>query len=563
MIKEWIIFLTFTLSLQVSALVPLESILLGDFEEKYSKESADPFDYLFLKNIELPGKMSEKRSLTIFRGYYQEAVNLQKSCSADYQLSYPTPWQEAQVKRSLFATLQYIGLDISIRAIPQYAKYFEFSRDEYSNLVDNLVGNYCSRNLSLISLKQLRRNFLSKYDNENSFTLPSISQNSLFPETVSKLATQDDTREREFVKTIDLFKIFCSWGGDIDNLRLLVPLLKNPVIYSTLIRQVMNEKLEWKEKSRGVYKLKNQKTTQVLCEGLICRKSNPVEFKKKFPTSVGHKSFEDDLSRLYCKEVRDYRYQIARQAPKIAKMIKQMSFDEENLLISQFIALQTGIPAFFVRSNDFSKGKEFLRGSVDKTWDDWAMEQIDRFKGEVYFEEPLTVELVDRSLYFKNYLPEFKVVFDVNLGELDRTNQIAGKLSTKFNIRFSRKFLRWARNIWTNLDPRDVRSRDELFHKMKIRIEPIVEKIKSKFPYPPWDGALDVIIRNEVLEQITKYRGKYFEEDNSGMLDVPVLINFAPYALKYLRYEYNVEQNHKKAEQEEKLFNLNSVEENK
>ncbi|PIK15511.1 hypothetical protein [Halobacteriovorax sp. JY17] len=560
MVKEWIIFLIFLLSLQAKALVPLESILLGDFEDKYSKESADPFDYLFLKKVELPGKISEKRDLTIYRGYYEEGINLQKSCRADYQLSYPTSWQEDQVKRSIFATLQYIGLDISIRAIPKYAKYFEFSRDEYSNLVENIVGNYCSKNLSIISIKQLKRNFLSKFDNENTFELPDVSKNSLFPEKLTTIATQDDVREREFVKTIDLFKSFCSWGGDVDNLRLLVPFLKNPVIYASLIRQLTNEKLEWNRNSRDVFKIRNQKTVQVLCEGLICRKSNSIEFNKKFPTSVGHKSFDDDLSRLYCKEARDYQYLIKGQAPKISSMIKKMTFDEENLLISQFIALQTGVPAFFVRANNFSSAKEFLRASVDKTWDDWAMNQVDKFKGEVYFEEPLTMELVDRSLYYKNYLPEFKVLFDVNLGELDRTNQIVGKITTHFNLNFSRKFLRWARLEYINLDPRDEKRKEELFYKMKIRIAPIVKDIRTKFPTPPWDGDLDVIIRNEILEQISKFRGGFFDEDEAGMMKIPVIISFAPYALKYLRYEYNVEQNQKKSKRDEKLFKLNSME---
>ncbi|CBW26362.1 putative membrane protein [Halobacteriovorax marinus SJ] len=560
MIREWIIFLIFTLNFSASALVPLESILLGDFEEKYSKESADPFDYLFLQKVELPGKMSEKRDLTIYRGYYEEAINLQKSCREDYQLAYPTPWQEDQVKRSLFATLQYIGLDITIRAIPKYAKYFEFSRDEYTNLVDGLVGNYCSKNLSLISLKQLKRNLFSKFDNENNFKLPDISENSLFPKSVATLATQDDIKEREFSKTLELFKTFCSWGGDIDNLRLMVPLIKSPIIYAQLIRQLTNEKLEWNKNSRNVFKIKNSSTVQVLCEGLICRKTDANEFYKKFPTSVGHKSYDDDLSRLYCKEVRDYEYKIAGQAPKIAKKIKTMSFDEENLLISQFIALQTGMPALFIRANNYSRGKEFLRASVDKSWDQWAMNQIDKFKGEVYYEEPLSVELVDRALYYRNFLPDFKVHFDVNLGELDRTNQIVGKLSTKFNLNFSRKFIRWARNEWINLDPRDQKRKDELFHKMKLRIEPVVENIRSKFPYPPWDGRLDIIIRDEILEQISKYRGNHFDQDEAGMINIPVYINFAPYALKYLRYEYNVEQNQKKSKRDEKLFKLNSME---
>jgi hypothetical protein len=64
--------------------------------------------------------------------------------------------------KTVIATLQYIALDLTSRAIPQYAKYFEFNREEYVNMVDGLVGNYCSSNISVISKKELRNNLIKK-----------------------------------------------------------------------------------------------------------------------------------------------------------------------------------------------------------------------------------------------------------------------------------------------------------------------------------------------------------------------------------------------------------------
>lgn len=561
MTREWIIFLILLLSSSSHALVPLESILLGDFSKRYAKESEDPFDYLYRKKGELEGTKANKRQLTIYRGFYEEGKNLQNSCKNSDKISYATTWQKDQVRRSLLATLQYIGLDISIRAIPQYAKYFEFSRDEYINLVDNLVGNYCSKNISIISLKQLKKNFLIRYDGENTFRLPSVEGNNLFPEKLSSIANKDDSKEREFLKTIRLFQSFCSWGGDIENLRLLVPFVKHPVIYKLLMRQISGKNLDWKENSRSAISVRKQKTIKVLCDGLICRKTNSIKFYKHFPTSVGHKSFEDDLTRLYCQEVRDVDYKIKGQAPKIKKIINAMTFDEENLLVSQLIALQTGIPDLFIRANNYKSASNFLRFNIDKTWNDWSDNQIEKFKGEVYYEEPLTMELVDRGLYFKSYIPKFQVVFDVNLGELDRANQSVGKISTKFSIPFSNKFLKWARREWITLDPRNKKRKNELFSKMDIRIKPIVGKIQKKFPVAPWSGNLHFIIRNELLDQLSLYQGRYFREKTKGMVNIPIKINFGSYALKYLRYEYKVKKNIEKSNRQDKIFKLKNMDE--
>ena len=560
MVKDWIIFLIFICSYTSNALVPLESILLGDFSQKYSKESKDPFDYLFLKKTELNGKMSHKRQLTIFRGYYEEGLNLKKYCSEEQKINYPTLWQRDQVKRSLFATLQYIGLDISVRSISKYAKYFEFSNTEYDNLIENIVGNSCSRNLSIISIKQLKKNFKAKFNGENSFELPSIENNPLFPKKLATMVSKDDAKEREFLKTIEMFKSFCSWGGESENARLLVPYLKHPVIYAMLIRQLSSQLLDWSPENRKVLKSRNQKSVKVLCQGLICRRVDKLKFIKKFPKSIGHKSLENDLARLYCNEIRDIDYLIKDQEKKVVKIIKSMTFDLENFLVSQFLSLQTGIPDFFIRGNNYKKASNFLRYNVDRTWNEWALNQIDRFKGDVYYEEPLSTELVDRRLYYKSYESNFKVIFDVNLGEVDRANQMVGKISSTFNIPFSLKFLSWARNEWIKLDPRNKKRKEKLFHKMKHRIKPAVDSIRSKFPVAPWDGDLDVIIRNEILNQIADYQGNYFDTNRSGILKIPVVINFAPYALKYLRYEYKVKENQNKSKQQDKLFKLKQVE---
>ena len=64
--------------------------------------------------------------------------------------------------------------DLSVRAIAAFAKKMEFSPHEFNNLVENIVGNYCSQNLSIISLSQLKENLLKRFQLSSNFKLPSI-----------------------------------------------------------------------------------------------------------------------------------------------------------------------------------------------------------------------------------------------------------------------------------------------------------------------------------------------------------------------------------------------------
>ena len=95
-------------------------------------------------------------SLMRLRGFYDEAQNLKNSCVGESEIRYDSPWERQQVERSVLATLQYTGLAIiTVRALANYARYFQFSREEYQFLIENLVGNHCSQNVSVTSLKLL------------------------------------------------------------------------------------------------------------------------------------------------------------------------------------------------------------------------------------------------------------------------------------------------------------------------------------------------------------------------------------------------------------------------
>ncbi|TDJ07673.1 MAG: hypothetical protein E2O68_03230 [Deltaproteobacteria bacterium] len=537
----------FLISLNTYALVPLESLVLGDLSEKYKQEATTPLKYIFQARGKF--KVEQKRSLAFYRGFIEEGENLSNFCKVDHEINYSNIWEKNEVKRSVMATLQYIGIDLMVRAIPAYAKYFEFTEEEFENLADNLVGNYCSKNISIISLKELKRNILLHFEKEQGFALPNIVDNSLFPKKLREYNTIDQMKENEFVQSIKLFQSFCSWGSDVDDLRLLVPLFKNPVIMSFVTRQLTNKRFSWDPVNNEIGLKKENRTVQVLCRGLICRKVNWEVFKNDLPRSLGSRGIEADIKRLYCEEFKGADYVENGQEPKILKMIRGSTTADKTLLTAQFLALLTGIPDMFVRATKFNEAKEFLKYSFAASWDDWAKEFIKESGTDLYFEEPLTVELVTRDLYYHEFKPFFSVEFDVNQGEFDRTAEMLGKIDVSFTIKLGKNYLSWARDEWRSLSQYvDQERKNKILFKFVKVIEDQVNDGRAKFLIPPWGGKLENIVAKELLNQLALYDGKFFKFPSNELITIPIKFNYAPFALKYIYFKFLLRQN-LKAEQ--------------
>jgi len=529
------------------ALAPIESLVLGNFSESYSENETDPLNYVFSRDKTL-GKKDEsfKRELALYRGFYEEGKNLNNYCKETRPVRYSSEWEKVQVMRSLLSEIQYIGLDLTARAIPQYAKALEFTREEYSNLVDNLVGNYCSANLSVISKKELKNNLLIKFDKENSFRLPSVKGNPLFPDNLDSYLPPKAAIEQEFKYTVKLFQSMCSWGGNPTNPGLMVPVLKNPALMSFFFRQMDNRTIEWKELDNSVFTKEDKKTVQVWCDNLICRKTIPETFYNKVYFSVGGTNLTEDLRRLYCEDWRLVDYRPNQNDERLAKMMKSITFDEENFINSQFIALITGVPDFLLRGEKFNQGLDTLRSSIDFTWNKWAKAQTELQGRELYFEEPLTLELVERNQYFSIFTPHFKVAFDVNLGEFDRIAQRLGKVRVVFNVNVQKSFLRYYRETLRDLDPMDKAERERLLKRFKAQISSDIQSARTKFLIPPWKGDLEQLIASELTEQMLSVADRNFKMEGSGFLPIPIELNYGLFALKYINHQKTVQQNHSK-----------------
>jgi hypothetical protein len=547
------------------ALIPLENVLLGNYAQQSTVEGSDPIEGLFLRyeqsvvnsgvlknpiGITLESNVSKKDllrariKLGLYRGYIEEGYNLENICKERPKINFAIPSEKLQAKRAFLATLQYLVLDLTSHYLPLYAKYFEFEKDDYNNLVDGLISNSCSQNLTTVSLKQLRLNMIQRYDRPSNIRLPSVKGNPYFPEKLARSESRVSARKNEFAWTVELFKSACSWGNDPANYGLLVPLLRSPVISSMVVRELSGNALSWVDELNKPAIEKSSQAVRISCQNLICRKSNLENFLRLTPRSVGSTSIGNDFMRLYCSEFRDADYLIKFQVPQIVKKVKSITFDEQNLLVGQFISLATGVPDFLVQSPKFSNLKELLRSSMDRAWDFWANTQKNTFNKALAYEEPLKIQVVESELYFRKFKPEFSVELDINQGEFDRVISIVGKLRTKMKLTFSKKFLKWAREKWKSIDQgKDLKEAERIKIPFRKMVEDQVAALVAGYPVVPISTKIDELIVVELLDQLTTYEGDFFIKDVSGLIEVPVYINYGIFALRHMRDRYIIKKN--------------------
>jgi hypothetical protein len=156
-------------------------------------------------------------------------------------------------------------------------------------------------------------------------------------------------------------------------------------------------------------------------------------------------------------------------------------------------------------------------------------------------EEPLSLELVDRKFYFNDRMANFAVIFDVNLGELDRSVSMKGKIQSGFQLRLTKSTLAWLRDSWNQRDPRFPDKIAYIENIMIKHVEDAIELARGQFKRPPWDGNLAKIVAREVLQQLELYRGKFFEQRGHNKVTIPVTLAYGPYALKYLHFQASIE----------------------
>lgn len=520
--------------------MPLENLVLGDFSDYYRNEVAGALSYLYSQSRELTTPEDGKGNFTnhLYRAFYDSGRDLELFCRSLPVAEYSSVWAKEQAKRSSLATLQFLGLDVTIRAMAKYAQYFEFSNDEYENLIDNYVGNYCSSNLTIISIKELKKNMMIHFEEDSAFRLPDFSDDLNYPSKIRNLNSQREVKKREFLLTLDLFKSLCSWSNESENLRLLVPLVRNPIVMDFVFRHLDSSQLVWSDREEQIYLEEERSSVKVLCRGLICRRESYESFMNSFPRTRGSTSIRDDLHRLYCQEMEGADFLRVRQEPKILEIIENWSYDQQYLMVSHFISLLTGVPNLFVWAPNIGVLRESLSSHITSAIDNWAYQQIDELDRSILYEESLTIELIQRDLFFNSLEGRHTVEFDINLGEFDRIYERVGKLSVRYSIKVTKALLRWARTAYQDEGRLSEQQKERVEQRLRRVIEPQVEKLHDSFLIPPWEGDLTRIIVNELISQLLLFPNYVINQNYSSdeLTEISLVFNYGTFALSYIQH---------------------------
>lgn len=522
-------------------LVPLEGLLKGEVREDLQ---FDPMSLVFQIPADAPE--APKQLFQRYLAYFEESQRLKNSCEYVGTASYATPEAEARAKRSVVATLQYLGLDLTTKHIGSYARTLQMSEADYKKMGEALIKSSCSPNLSVYGINLLKQNLLAAY-NTSTAKLPALPGQPFTSQLLAEKASSLAAKEQEFHHTTQLFRAFCAWGGDSENYRLLPPLLKSPAVMSWLYRHLEGQDLSWSAKEKKFALSELAATNQVICEDYLCRRVPQAQFRQRFPLTVGSSGLKQDLQRLWCHHFRFKDLSAAEgQHPLVREWIKKFDPEHEHQLAAQMVALVTGVADLLVTTKSYADLAEDLRSGIDERWNRWAKDSLAQFSKDMLYEESLEIKIKPRRNPAQIRDELFAVDMAVTMGELDRIIEVDDKLTLQLDLKLSRNMLRWMRVQWSVLNElADPAKRDAFIDEVAQRLKPQIDAKKKYFPNPLIGEGLEQLLAQELMEQVLLYQGKLFDTYEDEMLTVPVRLRYGMFALSYMRYKALIKQKFK------------------
>jgi len=528
--------LLFSVPFYAQAMIPIEGIIMGDARTDFQH---DPLSYIY-SDIYDKGQLGENKKIKLYQNTYASGIELYESCGQYSAPTYSTSWKEKQALRSTVATLQYIGLDTSIKAIGAYGVKLGLSEKQFTKLSKNLVANYCSQNITIFSLRNIEKTLLHYYKNHQDYIIPSVSKSPFATIPFVTATESEQARSNEFDYAIKNFRAFCSWGGDVGDYRMLAPYLNNRFIMAFVLKNMTGIQDVINDRTLKVETRSSTSTVQVLCRDLICRKTGISDIKNQFPLSVGSTGLATDLSKLYCHHFRFQDYLPKQTLPEVKEWINKAEIEEPILESGFFISLMTGMPELMLGVESYKDIPFIVKSSIDERWNKWANETLSYFSKDLLFEESLKVKTRPQE---RSFIKEkrFQLDFTVTLGELDRLLNDTDKIESTFYLKLTKNYLRELRTKWNELSQEvDLEGQKNFKMHMANYIELQLKKKEKYFLQEMWNKDFAKLIADELLKQAIAQRSSYFSSYKEEVIEIPVNFRYGIFALSYLKYRSDV-----------------------
>ena len=459
---------------------------------------------------------------------------LDQSCSAIGKVDYGNQQTEEMALRSMLATLQYVGLSHVIQALRQYAVKLEWTSEQRMHLAKNLVST-CSPNMTLFSRKVLMD--LLTQDAIVGDEIPLFSKFSAFPLLWREQGDGPAMLRREAELSARLFRNLCSWGGELNDLRLMPTLTHSSVVVSYLISQMLGQEYSYDLQSKELVARTNPDAIQVFCPDHLCRKISHREFEKVFPRSLGQVGLERDLHALYCQHLKDAVISRHSSNLDLDQWLVKSSIDEERIMSALMVSHFTGVPDLLVRTGDMGQTMDWLSKGVLESFDKWALQAISGFALQPEFEESMTLDVVVEQVQKDPKIP-LQMDLILNWGEMDKVVSKEGKLTMVTSLTIPARLGQWIANRHLERPPFQNFSQQEVRNRLLDYVKEQIKSWDEKFLTKPWQGDLDAKIAEVLEKELVRLPWLDWDFENQKNLEIPVVFRFGPQSLKFLRYDF-------------------------
>ncbi len=440
--------------------------------------------------------------------YLYQGLALKDECSAGKPRSlYATVEQEEQVLRSIYASLQYLGLTLVIEKL----------RPLSQQQADHLVESFCSPMQTLWSRKRLKKRLQEKETD----LIQTFDSAAYFSPTLSKQEGKQSP-ELEQQRLLWLFRNLCSWGNNLLRPRFLTPLLKNPFIMARVFTEMSGQQSVWSSEKKLTFLEPKAQSLKARCQNLMCRPFDTMKSLEAFlPRAAGSLNLREDLQGLYCSHLRFLERDTYGESEPQVQTWQQDWREEDDALQSALLSsliLAEADPLFFF--DRFHLLKVAIEESLQSGWERWFVQQAQKLVSFLPYEEQLSFNRVEPPK-LKN-----RIVIDIDYGEMDKTHQYKTKLSTFFSLKLSQDFYRWAKAEWGMRAVLKPEEQKKILQALRAQLEPQVKKVEERFLLLPWKQGLEDFLAREIL-QLPQLK-------NEKQVVIPVELRYGAFALKYL-----------------------------
>lgn len=374
-------------------------------------------------------------------------------------------------KLNMMATIQYGTLSSIVKKLSYLYKILSFEKSEVNNLVENMVNNYCSENLTIISKKELKKNFIYFYDHlvfDKQEPIHGAHRDFLI-----KNINNEEYHKAQVDLLTKSFRSICSWNGKAQTPLLFQPFLTSPHIFISVFDQLT-------KRFDGF--------PPVVCEDFICR--------AKEMKNIQLIKFTSDAKDMYCFEFYNKKNEEDLSSTSVSDWASNQTSDDVAMQVLQTSSVITKQPNILLMA-DGKDSLKLISSNIEEFFQLYSDKLISTFKSLINYEETLTLKL-HKANDFKDTIKKGKhnLNFEVVYGEYDKIQRFIGKPKASLQINLGEKFIDWVYRELTH-NKRITRKKRE--HVKNVIKEQIKEILKS-----PYQNFFSFIDEDDFYEKVAK-----------------------------------------------------------